>query len=34
MILLDARHGFKKLDLEFLDELYDPKGPSPLGVWL
>lgn len=31
MLLLDARHGFKKLDMEFLDLLYDPKGPSPLG---
>ena len=31
MLLLDARHGFKKLDIEFLEILYDPKGPSPLG---
>lgn len=31
MLLLDARHGFKKLDMEFLELLYDPKGPSPLG---
>lgn len=31
MLLLDARHGFKKLDIEFLELLYDPKGPSPLG---
>lgn len=31
MLLLDARHGFKKLDMEFLEQLYDPKGPSPLG---
>ena len=30
-MLLDARHGFKKLDMEFLEQLYDPKGPSPLG---
>lgn len=31
MLLLDARHGFKKADIEFLGLLYDPKGPSPLG---
>lgn len=31
MLLLDARHGFKKADIEFLELLYDPKGPSPLG---
>lgn len=31
MLLLDARHGFKKADIEFLEQLYDPKGPSPLG---
>lgn len=31
MLLLDARHGFKKLDMEFLALLYDPKGLSPLG---
>lgn len=33
MLLLDARHGFKKADIEFLERLYDPKGPSPLGTW-
>lgn len=33
MLLLDARHGFKKLDMEFLEQLYDPKGPSPLGKY-
>ncbi|CAM9674857.1 unnamed protein product [Ascophyllum nodosum] len=33
MLLLDARHGFKKLDIEFLEILYDPKGPSPLGKY-
>lgn len=31
MLLLDARHGFKKLDMDFLELLYDPKGPSPMG---
>lgn len=31
MLLIDARHGFKQLDVEFLGSLYDPKGPSPLG---
>eukprot|EP00752_Nemacystus_decipiens_P003097 g2868.t1 len=33
MLLLDARHGFKKADIEFLEQLYDPKGPSPLGKY-
>lgn len=33
MLLLDARHGFKKKDIEFLELLYDPKGPSPLGEY-
>ncbi|CAM9639813.1 unnamed protein product [Ectocarpus sp. 4 AP-2014] len=33
MLLLDARHGFKKADIEFLGLLYDPKGPSPLGKY-
>ncbi|CAM9167220.1 unnamed protein product [Pylaiella littoralis] len=33
MLLLDARHGFKKADIEFLERLYDPKGPSPLGKY-
>lgn len=32
ILLLDARHGFKKLDIEFLEQLYDPKGPSTLGA--
>ncbi|CAM9227076.1 unnamed protein product, partial [Scytosiphon promiscuus] len=33
MLLLDARHGFKKADIEFLELLYDPKGPSPFGKY-
>lgn len=33
MLLLDARHGFKKADIEFLEQLYDSKGPSPLGAY-
>ncbi|CAM9494611.1 unnamed protein product [Chrysoparadoxa australica] len=32
-MLVDARHGFKSTDVQFLRKLYDPQGPSPLGPY-
>ncbi|CAM9570896.1 unnamed protein product [Discosporangium mesarthrocarpum] len=33
MLLLDARHGLKQRDVEFLQHLYNTKTPSPLGKY-